>query len=257
MHEAQVVLRVALPPHRHPAVAQEPRKEALYFPPATVASEPAPVLRLRARPVPSVRCDQLDAPLGQSPVQRVAIVGPIAEKASRRIARKAGRKRRLNQRRLMRGSACHVDGERKTCAVCDGHDLGPLAALGLPDARTPFFAGAKVASTAHSERSRPPRRTRSSARALSARARSPERFHVWKRRWHVAGEGYRSGRSCQRAPVLSTQSTPSSTSRSGMRGRPRRAVGSASKMGARTFHCSSVSRIGRGRLVSAASTTDF
>lgn len=257
MHEAQIVLRVALPPHRYPAVAQEPREEALHLPPAPVAPELPPVLRLRARPVPPVRRDQLDASCGQDSVQGVAIVGAITEKASRRIARKAGRKRRLNQRRLMRGSARHVDGERKTCAVCDGHDLGPLPALGLPDGRAPFFAGAKVASTAHSERSRPPRRTRSSASALSARASRPERFHAWKRRWHVAGEGYRSGRSCQRAPVLSTQSTPSRTSRSGMRGRPRAEAGSASKMGARTLHCSSVSRIGRRRQVRATSTTDF
>lgn len=257
MHEAEVVLRVALPPYRHAAVAQQPRKEAFYLPSAPATPELAPVLRLRARPVPTVRRDQLDASFGQLSVQRIAIVGPIAEKASRRIARKAGRKRRLNQRRLMRGSARHVDGERKTCAVCDGHDLGPLPALGLPDGCAPLFAGAKVASTAHSERSRPARRTRSSASALSARARSPERFHAWKRRWHVADEGYCPGRSCQRAPVLSTQSTPSRTSRSGMRGRPRVVAGSASKMGARAFHCSLVSRIGRRRLMNATSTTDF
>lgn len=66
----------------------------------------------------------------------------------------------------------------------------------------PFFVGTRVASIAHSERSRPPRRMRSSAKALSICTHSPERFHAWKRRWQVAGEGYRSGRPKPARPGL-------------------------------------------------------
>jgi hypothetical protein len=54
-------------------------------------------------------------------------------------------------------STCNPDGDRKTSAVCNGHDLGPLATLGFPDGRAPFLAPAKVPSMKASVMSIPPR----------------------------------------------------------------------------------------------------
>ncbi len=49
------------------------------------------------------------------------------------------------------------DGDRKTRAVCNGHDLGPLAFLGLSDGRAPFLAPEKVPSMNASVMSMRPR----------------------------------------------------------------------------------------------------
>jgi hypothetical protein len=53
--------------------------------------------------------------------------------------------------------ACDPKGDRQTRAVCNGHDLGALPPLRLPDSRAPFLAPAKVPSMKHSVRSMPPR----------------------------------------------------------------------------------------------------
>lgn len=241
LDKAKIVFNVSLPTGRHATAAEQPRKEPFNLPASTIAAQLSSILRSGLGSVSAVGSNQFDASFGQSSVQWIAIVGAIGEKASRRSARKSGRKRRFNQRRFVRGSARHVDGERKTMPICDCHDLGSFSPLGLPDSRSPFFAGAKVASIAPSERSSPPRWIRSSASALSRRAHNPDRFHAWKRRWHVAGEGYRSGRSRHRAPVFMTQRMPSMTRRSSMRGRPRPVEGGEGSSGARAAHCASVS----------------
>lgn len=260
LHKTKVILDVIVPPNGDAAMTQQPCEEALDFPASAVAAKGSPILRFSFLAVAAVRSDQFNAvALGEPSVQRIAIVGAIREKASRRSARMSGLKRRFSQRRFVWGSARHVDGERKTASICNCHDLASLAALGLADGSAPFFAGTKVASIAHSEGSSSPRWMRSSARALSMRAHSPERFHAWKRRWHVAGEGYRSGRSRQRAPVFITQRMPSMTRRSSRRGRPRREVGFGSS-GSSTAHCASVSFIddsGETNKTERRSNSDF
>jgi hypothetical protein len=57
----------------------------------------------------------------------------------------------------MRRSTCNPTGDRKTRAVCDCHDLGPLPPLGFADAEPPFLAPAKVPSMKASRMSMPPR----------------------------------------------------------------------------------------------------
>jgi hypothetical protein len=52
---------------------------------------------------------------------------------------------------------CNPNGDGETRAVCNGHDLGALPPLRLPDASAPLFAPAKVPSMKHSVRSNSPR----------------------------------------------------------------------------------------------------
>lgn len=120
----------------------------------------------------------------------------------------------------MRRSASNPGGERKTSAVCNNHDLGPFSTLCFTHARAPFFAPAKEPSIKASFSSSPPLSRRSSARALSAPSSVPSRAQAWKRRWHVARDGYLSGRSFHGAPVRNTHRIPSNTARFACLGRP-------------------------------------
>jgi hypothetical protein len=65
------------------------------------------------------------------------------------------------------------NGDRKTSAVCKGHDLGALPALGLADVAPFFLALAKEPSMKVSLRSKPPRAWRSRANACSTRVSVP------------------------------------------------------------------------------------
>jgi hypothetical protein len=145
----------------------------------------------------------------------------------------------------MRRSTGHVDGDRKTSAVCHCHELRTLAPLGRTHAEPPFFATTKVPSMKHSLRSSLPRSRRSSANTCRIRANTPVRDHCWCRRWQVAGDGYRSGTSRHCAPVRRIHRIPLSTCRSSHHGRPRP---SARRRGfgingSNTLHCSSVRSI--------------
>jgi hypothetical protein len=136
-------------------------------------------------------------------------------------------------------------GDRKTSAVCDCHDLGPLAPLGFPDTEPPFLAGTKVPSTKASDRSMPPRLSRSSAKVSRIFSIVPSRTHRWNLRWQVWYGGYLSGRSFHGAPVRSTQRMPFRISRESRQGRPRPSPrrGRAGIEGSSSFHCSSVRSI--------------
>jgi hypothetical protein len=73
------------------------------------------------------------------------------------VLEKAMVDRLFGERDFMRRSTCNPTGDRKTSAVCDCHDLGPLPPLGLPDAEPPFLAPAKEPSMKTSRRPMPPR----------------------------------------------------------------------------------------------------
>jgi hypothetical protein len=101
----------------------------------------------------------------------------------------------------------------------------------------------KVPSIKHSERSIPPRSSKSLANASSIVLKTPAFTQREKRRKQVEPEGKRSGRSAQAAPVRSTQRMPFSTARSEwVSGRPRPSARRTcfGIRGSRTAHCSSV-----------------
>lgn len=76
--EGQEVLRVTLPAGDESAEVVEPREQALDLPAAAVATERATVLGLLALSCPSVRRNQLDPTRPQPLIERVAVVGAIA-----------------------------------------------------------------------------------------------------------------------------------------------------------------------------------
>lgn len=193
--------------------------------------------------VRTVRRDELDTALFFQPlVKRVAVVGFVAQEPQRRARSQELVKRRFDQCDFMWRSTANPDGDRKTMAVCDCHDLAPFSPLSLTNAKTPFFAEVKEPSIKASDKSICPRfkRSRSSVRKIPSS--TPFSTHSLKRRWHVWYGGYRAGRSCQGAPVRSTHRTPLSTSRELRAGRPRPSPAACSLgiRGFRSAHCGSV-----------------
>ena len=86
--------------------------------------------------------------------------------------------------------------------------------------QAPFFAGEKVPSPIACDRSSSFRRSMVLISRSHARTSNPASVHSLCRRQQVAKEGYRSGKSCHRAPVFNTQRTPSIHRRESTRGRP-------------------------------------
>ncbi len=106
----------------------------------------------------AVRTDEFDPPFVTKPrVQRVAVVGAVANQAVGGMLEETVVDRLLRKGDLMWRSTCNPDGDRKTRAVCNGQDLGPLAPLRFSDGRAPFLAPAKVPSMKASVMSIPPR----------------------------------------------------------------------------------------------------
>ena len=173
VHEAEEIVGVKLVACDQAAEVEEPREEALDLPSPPVAPKCATVLGVLPATVAAVRCNQLDAPLPQSLIEWITVVGPIREELLGQLVEEALVKRRLDQLHFMRRSTVDPNGERKTKAVCHCHDLGPFPFLGVSDARPPFLAPAKEPSMEPSVRSRPPRSRRSFASARRTASRVP------------------------------------------------------------------------------------
>lgn len=234
-----------------PPEVVEPCEKAFDFPSASVAAHGASVL-CSANSAGSVGSNEFDAAfVAEALVERVAVVGCVADQAVGRVFEHALIDGGFNERYFVGRSTCNVNGDRKTMSVCDCHDLGALAAFGFPHAKPPFLAPVKEPSINASRTSMPPRSAKSSASASSTRLNVPSRAHRWKRRWHVWYGGYRSGKSFHGAPVRNTQRTPLSTSRGSRHGRPRpsgrhRGFGNS---GSITIHCSFVRSISQGSAI--------
>jgi hypothetical protein len=247
--------------HREAAEAQQPADRALDDPPPPIPPQLAPVLEAVPAVAP-VWHDQVDAPLAEPLPELMTVVAAIGNQTRGLLLRppRAGaRDRHLGERGLGEldfrpVGRRKVHAERKTRAVDQYHELCALTLACEADASAPFFAGAKVASRKASLQSSCPRPSRSLRKARQIASHTSCRSHSASRRQHVAGLGYRAGRSAQRAPVRNTQRMPSRQPRSSARGRPpfgyRLGFGNS---GAIRAHCASVSNgaihphSGRGR----------
>ena len=242
MDEAEEVLDVVFPSGDEAAEVVHPGKQPLHFPAFSIAAQFAAILSSAFAAAP-VRGDQFDPVLfGKLRVERVRVVGFVADEPGGEFVEKASGKNLFNKLALGWRSALDRYGERKTVISGDSDDLRALAAPGGADCEAPFLALANVASTNASSRFSRPRSCRCRASIFSASSSFPLRIHCWNRRWQVWYGGYFSGNSRHCAPVPSTHNTPFSTARVSCHGRPRlssRRCGRST--GSTTIHCSSVS----------------
>jgi hypothetical protein len=167
VQESLEIVGVELVASDQAAEVEEPREETLDLPASSVAAKLATILSRHLSSGPVWRDELQAALLHQTFVELVTVIGPVTDEALRLFVDEHLVERLLDQGHFVRASAFNPKGERKTSAVCDCHDLGPLAFLGFPDAGPPFLAPEKEPSMNDSLRSRPPRSRRSCAIALS------------------------------------------------------------------------------------------
>jgi hypothetical protein len=183
LDQTEEVGLVVLPTGNRAAKIVEPSKQAFDLP----APQFAPVLGLGSTAVRLVRRDQLDAVLLlQTRIQRIAVVGPVADHASGERRREALLEGGLDESGFMgRSVAWNPHGDRKTMAVRNCHDLAPFAAACWTNCTAPFLALLNEASMKVSAKSNCPRASRSSASVRKTWTSVPSRTQRWKRRWQV------------------------------------------------------------------------
>jgi hypothetical protein len=241
-HTEEILYMVLISDDNTPEVLK-PSKQAFDFPSAPIRSQLTSILSFMSLATFAMRRHHLDITLvKQSLIKFIAVVSLVSYQSIRSILSKTIINGCFNQFHFMGRSAFNVSGDRKTSSVCDGQDLGALAALCLADSKTPFFAGTKVPSMKASRISIPPRPYRSCASSWAIRLKTPNLTHCWNRLWQVWYGGYRGGKSFQGAPVRNIHNIASKTSR-GSRGlRPRGSLRGFADciMGSIRFHCSFV-----------------
>jgi hypothetical protein len=230
----------------------QPGKEALDLPSVSVTPQRPAILGTRFLAVCLMRCDQFNTLFAQPFIQWITVIGSITDQFSWTFLCKTAFERAFDQsdfiplRGTLRRSTLNGYGDRKTSAICHCHELCTLAPLGFSHPAAPFFAMTKLPSMKHSVKSSLPRSLTSFTRARNTFSKTPAWTHSWKRRWQVWYGGYRSGKSCQRAPVRKIQRIPFRISRSLTLGLPRlSALVTAFGRSALTIaHCSSLISIG-------------
>jgi len=235
--------------HNEPAIISDPTEGSLDDISSPVAIPESVILAIDIPVVLPMRGKKIDSSLPQTFTSRIAVISLISDHSFGSGPRSSGSpfgysdlsNNLIKERDLSRRGTVGMASERNTLAIDQYHALRSLSPLGRPDARAPFFAGMKVASTNTSSHSRMPLWSNSERKARHMSLRTSASYHSLSRRQQVEGFGYRSGRSLHLAPVFRTQRMPSSTSRLSARGRPPlRPTGLFGMRGSIFFHCSSV-----------------
>ncbi len=164
MNHPEEIFWVTLPADDDAAVVMQPSEQTFDFPPTAIAPQRSPILRERPAADGVVRSNHLHAVVFAQPlVQSVAVVGAVPDQALGEIFDESLLEGGFDELGLMRRSAGHVQGERKTVAVANRHDFAALTASSRAHGGAPFFAELKLASMNDSRRSSLPRSRKSSA----------------------------------------------------------------------------------------------
>lgn len=155
MDKALEILCVIFVAYHQPAKVEQPGEEPLDLPAPHIPAEGTAIL-CGCASIDFIGSDQLrSVTLHQALIQSVAVIGFVTDESLWHIGHDARFQGRLHQLHFSWRSTFCPQGDRKTMAVCNAHDLGTLPALGFPDAAPPFLAGTNVPSTKHSLRSNP------------------------------------------------------------------------------------------------------
>jgi hypothetical protein len=221
---------IALPADHQTTIITQPGKSSFNLPAPPITAQLTPIVITPTFIVAAVRANQFDAALRQSPAMRVAVIGFVGDNSTWFFPWSAWafpRHRDLiyrffEQRDFRRGRRVQVVSQRNTLAVDHHHPLRSLAAFGLSDALTPFFAGAKLPSANASLQSSCPSWSSSERKARHASSQMSRSSQSLSRLQQVDGLGNCFGKSAQGAPVRSIQRMPSNTLRLLAQGLPPR-----------------------------------
>ena len=219
---------MALVPDNQTSKITEPCKRAFNFPSFPIASQFPAVLCFRFFPIASMRSNQIYFQSFKLLAEWIAVVASICNKSfwplfgtTTAWARNADRFKcffsKLYFRWRCRGKGAS---QRNTLAVDHHHPLRSFAPFGRPNSGPPFFAGAKLPSIKASCQSSAPFSSSMDKNLRHTSSQTPSSSQSLIRRLQADALGYRSGRSCQRAPVRSTLRILPSTSRFSIGGRP-------------------------------------
>jgi len=229
--------------------ASQPGEGALDYKSSPVAIPESVVLSINVSMILPMRGKKVDASLSELLSMGVAVICLITDHSLGPRSGSAGSLFRdldvfdhlLQEFDLSGRGRVGMASQRNTLAIDHHQVLRSLASLRFSDSRAPFFAGMNVASTKDSSQSRIPSASNSERKARHMSLSTPASYQSLKRRQHVEGSGYSSGRSRHRAPVLRTQRMPSKQARSGTGGRPPFGLGGRGGInGLILSHCSSV-----------------
>lgn len=215
-------------PHDETTTVAEPRKGSFNLPAAFISTQFSAVFVLLFLVVLPVRADQLNAALGQSFPQRVAIIASVSDDPFGLLfgpsAPCSGHgnvfQRGFNERDFAGARRVQVEPQRNSLAVDHHHPLRAFAAFSFSDTESPFLAEAKLPSTNASLQSNCSCLSSSDSNDRHAVNQTSCSSHSRKRRQHVDALGYSFGISDHGAPVRNIQSMPSKTFRLFALGRP-------------------------------------
>jgi hypothetical protein len=241
-------LNMALIAHYQASKITQPCERTLHFPTLSVSSQLSTILLLVLRSIASMWHNHINFQVLKTLSKRITVIAFIGDKPFGALFRSASTSTRnvdcikslFGQLYFRRGCRGKDASQRNTLAVDHHHPLRSFAFFGFSDASAPFFAGAKLPSIKASSQSSSPSASSMDKNLRHTSSHTPWSSHRRRRLQQVAGLGYRSGKSCHRAPVRRTHSMPSKTFRLSMAGRPPfgLALGSGSS-GFNSFHCSS------------------
>ena len=161
MKECIIHSNITIPADNQSAIISEPRESTLNFPTTFITSQLSAIVVFLLLVVAAVRANQFDTTCLQFPSQRVTVISFVSNQSLRFFSRTTSTfawysnviQRFFKELDLRRGRRVQVVSKRNTLAVDHHHPLRALAPLGLTDAFTPFFAGAKLPSTNASDQS--------------------------------------------------------------------------------------------------------
>jgi hypothetical protein len=140
LDEAEEVLGFLLPARCDAAPTLEPGEEALDLPASLVAPQHAAILMAPA--VLPLRSDELDAALlPQAHLQGAPIPRLVGNQSGRKSLHESSVESSFGEHTVESVSACNMDSEWKTIAVCNRHEFRGVPRAAFADAGPPFFAG--------------------------------------------------------------------------------------------------------------------
>jgi hypothetical protein len=205
------------------AEAADPGDRAFNLPAAAVAPQLPAVLRFRSAASSSMRTDQVPSFGQQTGAKFVAVLSSIGNQGNRRFADRHFVDQFFDERDLSRRSTFGPACKWNSLTICHHQPLRTFSTLGFANFFAPFLAGEKLASTNTSSQSSNPRSSSVSRKDCQISTSTPSPSHSTNLRQQVLGDGYRSGKSRQRAPQRNTHKIPSKHARSSAGGRPPRA----------------------------------
>jgi hypothetical protein len=228
MKECIIHGNITVPSDNQSAIISEPGKSTLNFPTAFIASQLSTIMVFLLFVVAPIWANQFNTTCLELPSQRVTVITLVSNQTLWIFARPASSfsrhsnviQRFFEELDLRRGRRVQVVSKRNTLAVDHHHPLRALAPLGLTNAFTPFFAGAKLPSTKASDQSNWPFSSSSERKALHASSQISCSSQSLSLRQQVEGLGYRFGKSAHGAPVRSIHRMPSKTLRLSAQGLP-------------------------------------